>query len=125
MSYINVGDYKEHMRSAPPEDFASLAIWASEQIDAETGYKLCGELKGLSPYAAQQVKKAACLQVKWMDDHGGMNALTGSNLSSVTLGKFSASMGGDGGTNGAASLCPLAKHCLLPTGLLYAGVRMR
>ena len=125
MAYINDGDYQEYMRSPPPEGFVPLAIWASEQIDAETGYKLRGELKGLSLYVVQQVKKAACLQVKWLDDRGGMNALTGSNLSSVTLGKFSASMGGDGGTNGAASLCPPAKQCLLPTGLLYAGVRMR
>ena len=113
------------MRSAPPEDFASLAIWASEQIDAETGYKLCGDLKGISSYAAQQIKKAACLQVKWMDDHGGLNALTGSDLSSVTLGKFSASVGGNGVSDGQTRLCPLARQCLSPTGLLYTGVRLR
>ena len=125
MAFINDFDYREHMRSAPPEDFASLAIWASEQIDAETGYKLCGDLKGISSYAAQQIKKAACLQVKWMDDHGGLNALTGSDLSSVTLGKFSASVGGNGVSDGQTRLCPLARRCLLPTGLLYAGVRLR
>ncbi len=125
MAYINDCDYREYMRSAPPEDFASLAIWASEQIDAETGYKLCGELKGVSSYATQQVKKAACLQVKWMDDHGGLNALTESDLSSVTLGKFSASMEDNGAAGGKNRLCPLARRCLLPTGLLYAGVRLR
>ena len=119
MSYINVSDYKENMRSQQPEDFEVLAIWASEQIDAATNWQLRGSLADLDEYEAGQVKKAACIQVKWLEELGGMSALVTPAFSSMSLGKFTISM--PAGAEEAGALCPLAKLCLSPTGLLHTG----
>ena len=120
MSYINVSDYKEYMRSRLPDDFEVLAVWASEQIDAATNWQLRGSLAGLDEFKSGQVKKAACIQVKWLEELGGMSALVTPAFSSVTLGKVTISMPPAAGEE-PGSLCPLAKQCLFPTGLLQTG----
>lgn len=74
------------------------------------------------------VYKAVCAQADYIDGLGGVSAMSDEAMSSVTLGRFSYSGSGDGwiGSAGcsAVSLCAQARGLLLPTGLLFRGVRI-
>lgn len=74
------------------------------------------------------VYKAVCAQADYIDSLGGVEAMSDSgNMTSVSLGRFSYSVGSgssaSGGSGSAVSLCEQARLLLLPTGLLYRGVR--
>ena len=124
MAYVTINDYL-NFGIAPPDDFDFLAEMASSQIDMVTGYKLCGNLDGLTEYAQQQVKNAVCVQIQWIDNHGGVSYLASEPLASATLGRYSYSSstsGQSGRVDGQIS--PLVAGYLMPTGLLYVGVRL-
>lgn len=85
----------------------------------------------LSGYTAETVPetlktrvfKAICAHADYISNNGGVDSLTDTSYSSVSLGKFSYSADSSGNTdNGALTLCPLAAGYLAPTGLLYRGV---
>lgn len=115
--YISLADYLNFSGADPPQEFHILGMLASDMIDQITGFKLNGNLDGLSDFAKSQVKKATCAQAQWIEQHGGVRAIS-SGLSNVSLGKFSFSNSGESGEG----FSPLALRYLSPTGLLYAGV---
>ena len=70
----------------------------------------------------ERVYKAVCAHADYIDSSGGVESLSDSGFSSVSLGKFSYSSDSSGNkNNGAVTLCPLAQGYLAPTGLLYRG----
>ena len=69
-----------------------------------------------------RICKAVCAHADYIDSNGGVESLSDSGFSSVSLGKFSYSSDSSGNkNNGAVTLCPLAQGYLAPTGLLYRG----
>lgn len=72
-----------------------------------------------------RVCKAVCAHADYIDGNGGVESLSDSGFSSVSLGKFSYSGDSSGNKdNGAVTLCPLAQGYLAPTGLLYRGAEI-
>lgn len=124
MAYVTVNDYL-NFGIDPPDDFDFLAEMASSQIDMVTGYKLRGNLDGLTEYAQQQIKKAVCVQIQWIDNHGGSSYLASEPLASATLGRYSySSSTGEQSGRVDSQISPLVSGYLMPAGLLYAGVRL-
>ena len=74
-----------------------------------------------------RVYKAVCAQADYIDSIGGVDCMNDSGGGSVSLGSFSYSDRGTASDNSedcACLLCSHAKNYLLPTGLLYKGVRV-
>ncbi len=69
---------------------------------------------------------AVCAQADYIGENGGISALSESNSGgSVSLGKFSYSVGGsEGGGASLCGLCPQASAILETAGLLYRGVNV-
>lgn len=68
-----------------------------------------------------RVYKAVCSQADFITANGGIESLTESGYSSVSLGRFSYSAD-TSAENNPHRLCPLAYAYLAPTGFLYRGV---
>jgi hypothetical protein len=109
------------------DEFSELAERASDVIDIITMNRiiLAG---GLSTYeAATQaaVKKAVCAQVQYMYANGGIDTvigMSGSDIQSGSVGKFSYTRRQSGQTVGGIPVSPLVQTYLLTTGLLYRGL---
>ena len=74
-----------------------------------------------------RVFKAVCAQADYIDSVGGIDCMNDSGGGSVSLGSFSYSDRGSasgGSEERACHLCSQAESYLLPTGLLYKGVRV-
>jgi hypothetical protein len=127
--YIAKSDFTAYSASTtiPDTEFAELAERASEVIDELTSQRivLAG---GLSTYAATTqaaVKKAVCAQLQMMYAQGGVDAvigMSGSDVQSASVGKFSYSMAKPRQTVNGVPVSPLVNGYLWPTGLLYRGV---
>ena len=80
------------------------------------------------PYKLQdRVYKAVCAQADYIDSCGGVDCMNESSGGSMSLGRFSYSDGSSssgGSEERACHLCGQAEDYLLPTGLLYKGVRV-
>ena len=72
-----------------------------------------------------RVYKAVCAQADYIDSIGGIDCMNDSGRGTVTLGSFSYSdWNASTSSSGACELCSQAESYLLPTGLLYKGVRV-
>ena len=119
-----------------PQEFAKLERRASEMIDMYTMHKipLKGGLDKFKPFIQEQVKKAVCAQIEYLDAMGGWDELVDGQLGgngAVRLGSFSYGGGASGGGSGDArqqswgdNISQFVKPLLAPTGLLYRGVRV-
>lgn len=123
MAYITPQDYYEFAGSDDVCGYIALAERASDQIDMLTGYKLRGDLSGLSEWVQRQVNRAVCAQLQYLDAHGGMDAFASDGLASATLGRYSFTAGSS--ASGMPPIAPLALQYLTPTGLLFTGMEVR
>ena len=85
----------------------------------------CGRIANFDtlPKATQTaVKDAICWQVEYIAENGGLSFLNEGSFTNVSLGSFSYSSGGDGGSDGKLPICNLSFSLLLQTGLMYKGV---
>ena len=75
-----------------------------------------------------RVYRAICAQADYIDSVGGVDCMNDSGGGSVSLGSFSysdrGSASGGSSEDRACCLCSQAETYLLPTGLLYKGVRV-
>lgn len=103
------------------DDLGVLLDRASDMVRQST---LCplDNLSRLPTFVQENVKKAVCAQVEYINANGGLDWINSSGASSVTIGKFSMSSGSSGG-NGSAKqiISPNMLAYLEQAGLLYRG----
>lgn len=117
MAYATIEDLMGYLHASDaPEGAARLLERASELVDYVTFNRINPD-DGAHLEAA---KKAVCAQVESWLELGEQEAL-GAGGTSFAIGSFSMSSAQKAGAG--ASIAPRAKQALLPTGLLYRGVR--
>lgn len=125
MSYVDSKFYSEVYKgeSVNDTDFPSLLDRAEELVEEMTMYRLTSVTFLAMPEDVQlRVKKAVCAQIEYLDANGGSDMDNGTDVQSVSLGKFSYSAGGNAAGETSQSLyAPRAQRLLAPTGLLYRG----
>lgn len=108
----------------PDEDFIPLAERASDIVDELTMYKV--KEKGLDSYSdfvQEQVKKAVCAQIEYMNYGGIETVFGGGDKNGYSIGNTSITQMRSG-TNSDSSTQRVSKmtiKTLMPTGLLYRG----
>ena len=117
-------------------------VWHGSLTDAETIERLLDRatdvinseifLTGFNvdtvPESKQRaVYKAVCAQADYIDSSGGVEAMSENTAQGMSLGRFSYTGGGasgsSAGSSSASRFCEQARMLLLPTGLLYRGVK--
>lgn len=125
MSYITEAYYKDTYQgeSVASADFPSLCMRAEEIIEEMTLYRVSETLFPSYPKEVQeQIKKAVCAQIEYLDANGGSDMDTGADLQSAALGKFNyTKSAGANGSTVQSIYSPRAKRLLYPTGLMYRG----
>ena len=108
--------------SVDTADFPGLLERAAEIVEEMTMYRLSEHTFAQMPEAVKEnVKKAVCAQLEYLDANGGSDVDTGAALQSASLGKFSYSLLSAGTETGHQLYAPRAMRILVPTGLLYRG----
>ncbi len=111
------------------DDLDALLERASDIVRQSCTYRL-GNIEALPSFMQENLKKAVCAQVEFMEMNGGIESFAGGNFSSGTgfsIGKFSMSgTGSSGSSNGAAGKfsgrnSPDMIAYLESAGLLYRG----
>ena len=70
----------------------------------------------------EQIRKAVCAQIEYLDANGGSDMDNGADLQSAGLGKFNyTKASGASGSTQQSLYAPRAQRILAPTGLLYRG----
>lgn len=117
--YLTEKEYKALMEEEAPESFELLECEARAVIDRETLFRLqAGDLSSLPKNTQQSVKQAVAMQIKYLDENGGLSEVS-HGKTSVSLGKYSFTAAG----NPAAvnDVAPGVPEILIPTGLCYRG----
>lgn len=119
MAYVDKTYYDEtyHGESVDEADFPTIAERATDIINAVAGYKIPALTDIGSTFIVDQIKKATCCQIEYIDL---MSATTTSPLQSTGLGKFSYSNGNS--TPDSTLVNPRVYDYLMPTGYLYRGL---
>ncbi|WP_394136847.1 head-tail connector protein [Cytobacillus oceanisediminis] len=129
MPYIDQAFYNDVYKGAPmdAETFTILERRASDIVDMLTNYHLVGVDLLQEPQLIQtNVKKAVAAQVEYMFSEGGELSVHGGSPSSVSIGGFSYTEGTvASGQTDVRTISNMAYGYLVPTGLLYMGVRVR
>lgn len=129
MPYIDQAFYEDEYRGTPmdTETFTKLEMRASDLIDRVTNYQLMGvDLSQQPPLIQTNVKKAVAAQVEYLYSEGGELSVHCGSPSSVNIGNFSYTEGsGARGQAEVRTISNLAYSYLVPTGLLYMGVRFK
>ena len=71
---------------------------------------------------SENVKKAVCSQADFINNNGGIEALSCNQIQSATVGKFSYTASSSSENSSLSELCSQAVSYLIPTGLLYRGI---
>ena len=103
------------------DDLGVLLDRASDMVRQST---LCplDNLSRFPTFVQENVKKAVCAQVEYINANGGLDWINSSGTSSVTIGKFSMSGGSSGGNSSAKQIIsPNMLAYLEQAGLLYRG----
>jgi len=133
MGYINKAYYDNEYKGVPIEDestFNRLEARASDLIDMITSFVLLGvEFSSFAQLIQTNVKKAVAAQIEYMVSLGGELTIHGDRPSSVNIGNFSYSEGGNQGKGQLSReqqmVSPAVIQYLKLTGLLYRGVNVR
>ncbi|MEZ3453831.1 MAG: hypothetical protein K1W17_05615 [Oscillospiraceae bacterium] len=103
------------------DDLGVLLDRASDIVRQHTLYRLDG-VDCLPFFMQDNVRKAVCAQAEFIDQNGGLEALTATGTASFSIGKFSMSAGSAGGGSGRSpAASPLMLSYLEAVGLLYRG----
>ena len=123
MGYITEEYYNEVYKGTPVDEseLSVLIERASEIIDSMAVYSI--DMDKLPEFACELVRRAVAAEVEYLDENGGVSALSGGNIAQATLGKFSYSRG----TSGAFSVsgmpvAPMSISLLEKAGLLKRGL---
>ena len=131
MAYIDIDFYRAftHDADTPSEDISPLLDRCSDIVEQLCHYQI-GDLSRYNIPTQTQIKKATATLVEYLASNGGADALVNGVSTyggSIRIGDFSY---GDGRVNstdtmgtGDARVSKAVIDYLLPTGLLYAGVR--
>lgn len=131
MAYIDVDFYREftHDEETPFEDIGPLLDRCSDIVEQLCLYQI-GDLSLHNQPTQTQIKKATATLVEYLVSNGGADALINGVSTyggSIRIGDFSY---GDGRVNstdtmgtGDARVSKAVRDYLLPTGLLYSGIR--
>ena len=95
--YIDEQYYKQRFSGEIPDDLPFLIEAASDIIFDITLGRSSGDISGV---VLDKVKRATAVQVKYMADNGGVEALNSGEFSQVSLGKFSYASGGSSSSDG-------------------------
>lgn len=118
--YIDEQYYKQRFSGEVPEDLPFLIEAASDIIFNLTLGKSSGDISGV---VLDKVKRATAVQVKYMADNGGVEALNSGGFSQVSLGKFSYTSGGSSSSDGKTPpVSAYAITLLESVGLLGRGL---
>ena len=116
--------YKDVWKGSFDGSDEELSLLLSRSVDiVDNAIALSGYTVDTVPEIFKaRICKAVCAHADYIDSNGGVESLSDSGFSSVSLGKFSYSSDSSGNKNsGAVTLCPLAQGYLAPTGLFYRG----
>lgn len=123
MGYITEEYYNEVYKGTPVDEseLPKLIERASEIIDSMVVYSI--DTEKLPEFAHELLRRAVAAEVEYLDENGGVSALSGGNIAQATLGKFSYSRG----TSGAFSVsgmpaAPMSISLLEKAGLLRRGL---
>ena len=108
----------------PDEDFNSLAERASDIVDELTMYKVKENgLDSYSDFVQDQIKRATCAQIEYMNYNGIETAFGGGDQNGYSIGNTSITQmrSGSGSSSDTPRISPMAIKMLMPTGLLYRG----
>lgn len=102
------------------DDLDVLLDRASDMVRQST---LCplDNLSRLPTFVQENVKKAVCAQVEYINANGGLDWINSSGTSSVTIGKFSMSGSSGGNSSVKQIVSPNMLAYLEQAGLLYRG----
>ena len=122
MPYVDYTYYIETYKGTlvSDTDFPLLELRASEMIDDLTMYRVAQtSLSNYSTFIQEQLKKAVCAQIDYIESNGGVDSLNEQSSQSMALGKFNYS-----GTMEQSNIqiSPLVTQYLFITGLLYRGI---
>lgn len=118
--YIDEQYYKQRFSGEVPEDLPFLIEAASDIIFNLTLGRSSGDISGV---ILDKVKRATAVQVKYMADNGGVEALNSGGFSQVSLGKFSYTSGGSSSSDGKTPpVSAYAITLLESVGLLGRGL---
>ena len=124
MSYV---DYKYYIEIfggefVSEDDFPSLLSRASEIVEEMCMYRIQAEnMDKYGTFIQEQVKKAVCAQIEYLDANGGSEMDNGGEFQSAGLGKFNYTKASSSETSAQSVRAPRAMRLLAPTGLLYRG----
>lgn len=118
MPYLSYDEFKAYPLGVEisEQEFETLRFYAEATIDGLVNRPIDASC------VPDGVKRAAAMQIAYLAMQGGADAALGGAAQSETIGSYSYSVS-TGGSVKAGSLSPMAREALLPTGLLYAGVR--
>lgn len=125
MSYVTQEYYTDTFQgeSVDNADFPGLLQRASEIVEEMTVYRLTPvTFAAMAENVQEAVKKAVCAQIEYLNANGGSEMDNGTDMQSVSLGKFSyTKTSGVSASSGQSIYAPRAQRILLPTGLMYQG----
>lgn len=125
MPYVTHEYYHDTFRgeSINPSDFPSLLDRATEVIEEMCMYRVTPvTILAMPEEVQEQIRKAVCAQIEYLDANGGSDMDNGADLQSAGLGKFNyTKASGASGSTQQSLYAPRAQRILAPTGLLYRG----
>lgn len=125
MPYVTHEYYSNtfHGESVNPSDFPSLLDRATEVIEEMCMYRVTPvTILAMPEEVQEQIRKAVCAQIEYLDANGGSDMDNGADLQSAGLGKFNyTKASGASGSTQQSLYAPRAQRILAPTGLLYRG----
>lgn len=103
------------------DDLDVLLDRASDTVRQHTIYRL-DDISKLPEFMQENIKKAVCAQVEYINANGGLDWLNSNGAATVSIGKFSMSGGSSGGASAANNMAsPTMLAYLEAVGLLYRG----
>ncbi len=124
MAFADEQYYRKVYKGAEVDDDLSVLLdRASDMVQAQVLYRL-DDLDKLPSFMKENIKKATCAQVEFINANGGLEWFDNSNSGGFSIGKFS--MSGSSGASGTSSknsqsFSGTALAYLEAAGLLYRG----
>lgn len=121
MAFADEQYYREIYKGAEVSDDLSVLLdRASDMVQSQVLYRL-DNLDKLPSFMRENVKRATCAQVEFINANGGLEWFDSGNSGGFTIGKFSMSGGGNSSGKAAQSFSGTALAYLEAAGLLYRG----
>lgn len=120
MGYITEEYYNEVYKGTPVDEseLPRLIERASEVIDGMALYDI--DTEKLPEFACELLRRAVAAEVEYLDENGGVSALSGGYAAQASLGKFSYSRGTFNVSGVPAA--PMSVSLLEKAGLLKRGL---